>query len=138
TLAFLSTQGIRRFLIQYYAIQHQTHGADGVRDDLSRNPVRPVVADDADDVATTKPEFDQAERQVAHPHLIVVPGEHAPESEVLFPQRDFVAVFAGVEAQQLRKGIGVGEASGVVHHAADSAGWGLSSGSTSTSSSSPR
>ena len=51
---------------------------------------------------------------------------------------DLVAVFAGVEAQQLRKGIGVGEASGVVHHAADSAGWGLSSGSTSTSSSSPR
>src|SRR6266700_8104975 len=97
-----------------------------------------IAADDANDVTTTEPELDQAECKVVHPRLIVVPGEHAPEPEILFAQRDFAAVFAGVQAQQLRKGIGLGDASGVVHHAAHSGAAGLSSGSTRTSSSSPR
>ena len=52
--------------------------------------------------------------------------------------RDFAAILFGVEAQQFRIGIGLGDASGVIHHAAVSAGVGVSSGSTRTSSSSPR
>ncbi len=75
-----------------------------------RDPVRPVVADDADDVAAAQAQFDQAEREVAHAALIVVPGEDAPEPEILFAQRDLVAVLLRVEAQQLRIGVGLGDA----------------------------
>src|SRR6476469_6195360 len=106
--------------------------------DFGRHPVRPVVADDADDVAAVDAEFDQAEREVAHPGLIVIPAERAPEPEILFAQRDFAAMFLGIEAQQLRIGIGLRNAAGVIHHAAVSAGAGVSSGLSRTSSSSPR
>src|SRR5712691_1483524 len=106
--------------------------------DFGRHPVRSVVADDADDVAAVDAEFDQAEREVAHPALVVVPGERAPEPEILFAQRDFAAMLPGVEAQQLRIGIGLRNAAGVIHHAAVSAGAGASSGSTRASSSWPR
>src|SRR6267142_3921916 len=106
--------------------------------DFGRHPVRPVVPDDADDVAATKAELDQAECEVTHPALIVVPGERAPKPEILFAQRDFAAMFLGVEAQQLRIGLGLRNAAGVIHHAAVSAGAGVSFGSTRTSSSSPR
>ena len=131
-------QEIGGFLIQHVAIEAKAHGADGVGGDFGRHPVRPVVADDADDVAAAEAEFDHAEREIMHPRLIVVPGEHAPQPEILFAQRDLAAMFPGVEAQQLRIGIGLRDAAGVIHHAALSAAAGVSSGSTSTSSSSPR
>ncbi|MEA2821809.1 MAG: branched-chain amino acid transport system ATP-binding protein, partial [Bradyrhizobium sp.] len=83
------------------------HGADSVDGDFRRYPVRPVVADDADHVAAAEPEFDQAEREVAHPRLIVAPGEDAPQPEILFAQRDLVAKFACIEPQQFWKGIGL-------------------------------
>ena len=85
-----------------------------------------------------KPEFDHAERKIMHARLVVVPGEDAPQSKILFAQRDLAAMFLGVEAQQFWIGVGLGDAAGVIHHAAVSAGAGTSSGSTSTSSSSPR
>src|SRR6202035_5107734 len=106
--------------------------------DFGRDPVRPVVADDADDVAACDAKFDHAEREVVHPGLIVVPGEHAPQPEILFAQRDFAAMFFGVEAQQFWIGIGLRDPAGIIHHAALSAGADASSGSTRTSSSSPR
>src|ERR1700738_4137996 len=105
--------------------------------DLGRHPVRPVVADDADDVAAAETELDHAEREVMHPALIVVPGEHPPKPKILFAQRNLAAMFFGVEAQQFWIGIGHGSATGVIHHAAVSAGAGVSSGLSRTSSSSP-
>jgi len=48
------------------------------------------------------------------------------------------AVLPRVQTQQLREGIGLGDASGIVDHAPASARCGCSSGSTSTSSSSPK
>ena len=102
------------------------------------DPVRPVVADDADDVAAAKPELDQAEREIVHPRLIVVPGEHAPQAKILFAQRDLAAMLFGVEPQQFRVGVGLRNAARVIHHAAHSGAAGASSGSTRTSSSSPR
>ena len=86
-------QEIGGFLIQHVAIEAEAHGADRVGGDFGRHPVRPVVADDADDVAAAEPEFDHAEREVVHPGLIVVPGEDAPEPKILFAQRDFAAMF---------------------------------------------
>src|SRR6266852_3271211 len=80
--------------------------------DFGRHPVRPVVADDADDVAAAEAEFDHAEREVVDPPLIVVPGQYAPQPEILFAQRDFVAMFARVEPQQFWIGIGLGDAAG--------------------------
>src|SRR5437660_358997 len=84
----------------WMAMEAARHSVDGVAFELSGHPLRPVVADDADDVAAREPELDQAEREVAHPGLIVVPGEQAPETEVLFAQRDVAAMLARVEAQQ--------------------------------------
>ena len=129
---------IGRFLVQHVAVKAEAHGADGMRCDFRRHPVRPVVADDADDVAAPETQFDHAEREIMHARLVVVPGEDAPQPEILFAQRDLAAVLPGIEAQQLRKGICLGDASGVIHHAAHSGAAGLSSGSTRTSSSSPR
>src|SRR5258707_15850857 len=106
--------------------------------DFGRHPVRPVVPDDPDDVAATDAELDQAEREIPHPALIVVPGEWAPEPEILFAQRDFAAMFLGVEAQQLRIGIGLGEPNGVTQTTAVSAGPRVSTRSTRGSSASPR
>ncbi len=139
---FAVAQQISGFFVEHIAIEPERHRADSVGGDLSGNPVRPVVADDADDVATAKAEFDHAEREVVHAGLIVVPGEFAPQPKILFAQRNLAAVFLGIEAQQLRIGIGLGDAAGVIHHAAlsagDSAAVGASSGSTRTSSSSPK
>src|SRR6266404_2614270 len=135
---FAVAEQIGGFLIEHVAIEPQTHGADRVGGDFGRYPVRPVVADDADDVAATDAEFDHAECEVVHPGLIIVPGEHAPEPEILFAQRDVASMFTCVEAQQLRIGIGLGDAAGVIHHATLSAGAGVSSGSMRASSSSPR
>ena len=135
---FAVAEQIGRFLVQHVAIKAEAHGADGMRCDFGRHPVRPVVADDADDVAAPETQFDHAEREIMHARLVVVPGEDAPQPEILFAQRDLAAVLPGVEAQQFRIGIGLGDASGVIHHAAHSGAAGLSSGSTRTSSSSPR
>ena len=85
-----------------------------------------------------EPELDHAEREIAHAGLIVGPGEQPPEAEILLAQRDLAAMLVRVQPKKLRIGIGLAYAGGVIHHAADSAGSGLSSGSTSTSSSSPR
>ena len=127
------------FLLQHVAIQPERQGADGVRGDFGGHPVRPVVTDDADHVAAAEPEFDHAEREVAHPALVVVPAEGVPQPEVFFAQRDLAAMFAGIEPQQLGIGIGLVDPAGVVHHAAlSAAAAGVSSGSTSASSSSPR
>src|ERR1700704_2653601 len=105
-----------------------------MRSDLGRNPVRPVVADDADDIATAQPKLDHAERKIMHPALIVVPGEGLPESQILFAQRDLAAIFPGVEAQQFWIGIGLPDPAGIIHHAAVSVDAGASSGSTRASS----
>jgi len=129
---------IGRFLVQHVAIETEAHGADGVGSDFRCHPVRPVIADDADDVAAAEAEFDHAEREIMHARLIVVPGEDAPEPEILFAQRDLVAVLLRIDAQQLWIGVGYRGAPGVIHHAALSVTAGLSSGSTRTSSSSPR
>ena len=129
---------IGRFLVQHVAVKAEAHGADGMRCDFRGYPVRAVVTDDADDVAAPETEFDHAEREIMHAGLVVVPGEDAPQPEILFAQRDLAAVLPGVEAQQFWIGVGLGGASGVIHHAALSRGAGVSSGSTRTSSSSPR
>src|ERR1700743_220582 len=109
-----------------------------MRRDFGRAPIRPVVADDADDIAASKSKLDHAERKIFHAGLVRFPGEELPKTEILFAQRDFLAEFARVQPQHLRIGVGLGDAGGVIHHAALSAGRGASSGSTSTSSSSPR
>ena len=135
---FAIAEQIGGFLVQHIAVEAKAHGADRMGGDFSRDPIGAVVADDADDVAAAEPEFDHAEREIMHAGLVVVPGEGTPEPKILFTQRDLAAMFAGVEAQQLWIGVGFSDATGVIHHAALSAGAGLSSGSTSTSSSSPR
>ena len=109
---FAVAQEIGGFLIQHVAIQPERHRADGMGGDLGRHPVRPVVADDADDVAATEAEFDHAEGEVVHPRLIVVPGEQLPEPKILFAQRDLAAMLMSVEAQQLRIGVGLFDAFG--------------------------
>src|SRR5262245_22641630 len=101
--------------------------------DFGGDPVRAVVADDADHIAAAEAELDHAEREIAHALLVIVPGEDAPEPEILFAQRDLAAVLLCVEAQQLWIGIGLSHAGGVIHHAAHSGAAGLLSGSTSTS-----
>src|ERR1700741_4456610 len=97
--------------------------------DLGRDPVGAVVADDADDVAAGEPKLEQAEREVAHAGLIVVPGKHAPEAKVFFAERDLVAMLARVQSQQFWIGVGSRNPPGIIHHAALSAGMGVSSGS---------
>ena len=135
---FAVAQEIRCFLVEHVAIEAKAHGADRVAGDFGRHPVRPIVADDADHVATAETEFDHAEREIVHPGLVIIPCEQPPQPEVFFAQRDLIAVFAGIETQQPRIGISLGDAAGIIHHAALSAGCATSSGSTSTSSSSPR
>src|ERR1019366_2068981 len=135
---FAIAQEIGGFLVQHVAIEAEAHGADGMGGDFGRHPVRPVVADDADNVAAAEPELDQAEREVVHPRLVVIPGEGFPEPEILFAQSDLAAMLAGVEPQQFWISIGLRDPPGVIHHAAHSGAAGLSSGSTRTSSSSPR
>ena len=118
---FAIAEQIGGFLVQHVAVKAEAHGADGMRCDFGGHPVRAVVADDADDVAAPKPQFDHAEREIVHARLVVVPGEDAPQPEILFAQRDLAAVLLGIEAQQFWKGIGLGGASGVIHHATLSA-----------------
>ena len=135
---FAVVEQIGRFLIQHVPVEAEAQSAYGMRCDFGRDPIGPVVADDADDLATLQSNFEQAQREVAYPRLVVVPGERAPQPKILFTQRDRLAMLAGVEAQELRVGIGLIDARCVIHHAAFSAGAGASSGSTSISSSSPR
>ena len=135
---FAIAEQIGGFLVEHVAIKPEAHGADRVAGDFGRDPVRAVVADNADDVTTAKSEFDHAEREIMDPRLIVVPGEFAPEPEILFTQGGFAAMFARIEAQQLRIGIGLRGPAGIIHHAALSAFTGASSGPTRSSSSSPR
>src|SRR5262249_12479860 len=125
------------FLVQHVAIEAEAQAPDRVRCDLGSDPVGTVIADDADDVAAAKSELDHAEREVAYAGLVIVPGEQPPEPEILLAQRDLVAMFLGVEAQELWVGVCFSEAGIIIHHASLSAR-GASSGSTSTSSSSPR
>ena len=97
-LGFAVAQQIGGFLVQHVAIEAKAHRADRVGGDFGRNPVRPIVADDADDVAAAEAQFDHAEREIVHAGLVVVPGEDAPQPEILFAQRDLAAMLAGVEA----------------------------------------
>src|SRR6516162_7567448 len=136
-LSLAIIEQIGGFLVEHVAIEAEAHRADRMACDFGRDPLRPVVADDADDVAAAKAELDEAEREVAHPALVVVPGERPPQPKILFAQRDLAAMLLGVEAQQLRIGVGLRDACGIVHHAADSAGSGASSGSASTEAGSP-
>ena len=64
-LRFAVAQQIGGFLIQHVAIEAEAHGADRMGGDFGRDPVRPVVADDADDVAAAEAELDHAEREIA-------------------------------------------------------------------------
>ena len=65
-LGFAVAQEIGGFLVEHVAIEAEAHGADGMGCDFGRHPVRPVVADDADDVAAAEAEFDHAEREIMH------------------------------------------------------------------------
>ena len=136
-LRFAVVEEIGRLVIQHVAVKPEAQPSDRVCCDLGCDPVGAVVADDADDIAAAEPQLDHAEREILHAGLVVVPGEQPPQAEILFAERDLVAVLLRVEAQQLWIGVGLRDAGGVIHHAALSVS-GLSSGSTSTSSSSPR
>ncbi|MET4759780.1 hypothetical protein ABH970_000152 [Bradyrhizobium ottawaense] len=129
---------IGSLLVQHVAIKSEAEAADGVRRHFRRHPVRPVVADDADDVAAAKAHFEKTERKVAHAGLVVAPGEQPPEPEILLAQCDLVAMLLRIEPEHLRIGVGLCDAACVIHHAALSCAGAASSGSTSTSSSSPR
>ena len=129
---------ISGFLVEHIAIEPEAQGPDGVGRHFGRDPIGPVVADDADDIVAAEAQLDHAEREIVHARLVVVPGEGAPQAEVLFAQRDLAAVLFGVEPQHFRIGVGLRDPGGVIHHAAFSATCSLSSGSTSASSSSPR
>ena len=109
------------FLIEHVAVQTEAEAADRMGGDFGRDPVGPVVADDADHVAAAEAEFDHAEREVVHAGLIIGPGEHPPQPEILFAQCDFGPEFRCVEPQQFRKGVGCRDAAGIVHHATRSA-----------------
>ena len=137
---FAIAEQIGGFLVQHIAVQAKAQATDGMRCNFRRHPVRPVVAHDADDIAAAEAHFDHAERKIVHARLVVVPGKDAPEPEILFAQRDFAAMLLGVETQELWIGVGLRDPAGVIHHAAHSGSGaaGLSSGSTRTSSSSPR
>ncbi len=126
------------FLVQHVAIEPEAETPDGVRRHFRGDPVRPVVADDPNDIATAETELDETEREVAHPRLVVAPREDAPQPKILLAQGDLVAVLPGVEPEHLGIGISLRDAACVVHHAALSCAGRASSGSTSTSSSSPR
>src|SRR5579872_689374 len=109
-----------------------------MRCDFGGDPIRPVVADDTDDIAAFQPKLDQAQGKVVDAGLIIAPGENFPEPEIFLAQRDLAAEFGRVEAQQFRIGIGLFDPARIIHHAALSAATNFSWGSTSTSSSSPR
>src|SRR5439155_4968734 len=120
------------------SVDAEAHAADDVRGDLGCGPIGPVVADDRNHVAPADAELGKAEREITDASLVICPGDLAPQAKVLLAQRNFVCVLFGIEPQQLWKGVGLGDAGGVVDHPATSAGVGASSGSTSSSSSSPR
>ncbi len=136
-LGFAVVEEIADLFFQRVAVHAKAKAADGVGGDLGRDPVRPVVADGADDIAGAQAQRRHSQGEVADAVVIIVPGELAPQPEILFAQRDVAAVLFGIQPQQLRVGVGLGDASGVVHHALTSAGT-ASSGLTSNSSSSPR
>ena len=137
-LRFAIVEKIGGFLVEHVAIEPEAQATDRVGGDFGRDPVRPVVADDADDVLAPQAQLDQAKCEVANARLVIVPGENAPQPEILLAQRDLVAVLLRVEPKHLRIGVGLRDAARIIHHAALSCAGGASSGSTSTSSSSPR
>ena len=137
-LGFAVSQQIQHFLGQRLAVHAERHAADGVGGDFGCDPVRPVVTDNADHVAALDAELDHAQREITHAVLIVVPGEDAPETEVLFAQRNLFAVLRRIEPQHLGVGVGLCDAACIVHHAVASATGLVSSSASSTSSSSPR
>jgi hypothetical protein len=107
---------IGHLLVERVAIHAQTHGADRVGCDLARHPIRPVVADQRDHIALPHSDLDKPEREVAHPRLIVAPGEFAPDAQVLLAESDLRRVLARIKPQQLRQGVGAGGARGIIHH----------------------
>ena len=137
-LRFAVVEKIGGFFVQHVAIKPEAQSADRVGGDFRCDPVRPVVADDADDIFAPEAQFDEAKCEIAHPRLVVVPGERAPQPKILLAQRDLVAVLLCIQPKHLGIGVGLCDAARIVHHAALSCAAGLSSGSTSTSSSSPR
>ncbi len=137
-LRFAIVEEIGGFFVEHVAIEPEAQSADRMRCHFRCDPVRPVIADDADDILAPQAQFDEAECKVAHAGVVIIPGENAPQSEILFAQRDLVAVLLRVEPKHLWIGIGLRDAAYVVHHAALSCAGGASSGSTSASSSSPR
>jgi hypothetical protein len=137
-LRFTVIEKIGRFLVEHVAIKTEAQGSDRMRGDFGGDPIRPVVANDANDVAARKTKLDHAEREITDAGLIVAPGERLPESKILFAQRDLTTEFSRVQPQHFWIGVGLRDAGGVIDHAAVSAGVGDSSGSTRTSSSSPR
>ena len=94
-------QQVGDLVLQRVAVDAERAGAERVRRDLAHHPVRPVVADQPDHVAGADAQLPQAEREGAGPRLVLAPGDGAPDAEFLLAQRDFVAVLAGVAAQQL-------------------------------------
>src|SRR5262249_16176400 len=74
------------------------------------------IADESDHVAAADAEFVETEREVADPGVIVEPCEAPPYAEALLPQRHFVGVLPGIEAQQLREGVCLRGAIVIVHH----------------------
>ncbi len=137
-LRFAVIEEIGGFVIQHVAVKPEAQAADCVRRDFGCDPVGAIVADDADDIAAAESQLEHAECEILYACLVVVPGEQPPQAEILFAECDLVAVLLRVEAQEFWIGVGLRDASGVIHHAALSLGAGTSSGSTSTSSSSPR
>ena len=134
---FAIVEKVGRLLIEHVAIETEAQTADRMGGDLGRDPVRTIIADDADHVAATEPQLHHAERELLHARLVVVPGEQPPQSQMFLTQGDLPAVFLRVKAQQFWIGVGLRDPGGVIHHAALSASL-MSSGSTRTSSSSPR
>jgi hypothetical protein len=137
-LRFAVVQEVGGFFVEHVAVEPKAHPADGMGCNFGGDPIRPVVADDADDVASGNAELDHAEREILHARVVVIPGEHAPQAEILLTQRDIAAMLSGIQPEHLRIGIGLSDAVSIIHHAALSAAAVISSGSTRASSSSPR
>jgi len=72
---------------------------------LREHPLRAVVADDRDLVASLHSQRNQPEGKLAHPVAVLRPGEGLPNPKFLFPKCDFVAQLFRVSDQQLGKSI---------------------------------
>src|SRR3954451_23463815 len=104
------SQQVGDLVLQRVAVDTKRLRADRMRGDLAHDPVRAVVADEADDVTGAEAELAQTERDGSRPRLVLRPGDAAPDAEFLLPQRHFARESTGVAAQQLRQGIGVAHA----------------------------